>query len=45
MIKSEADLREQEARIRNLEKQAEVEEAKDTTVIVQFEEDISKWSK
>ena len=43
-VKSDADMREQEARIRNLEKQAE-EEVKDTTVVVQFEEDISKWSK
>lgn len=43
-VKSEADIREQEARIRNLEKQAEAE-VKDTTVIVQIEEDISKWSK
>lgn len=43
-VKSDADMREQEARIKNLEKQAE-DEVKDTTVIVQFEEDISKWSK
>jgi hypothetical protein len=43
-VKSEADIREQEARIRNLEKQAE-SEVKDTTVIVQFEDDISKWNK
>ena len=44
-IKSEADAREQEARIRNLEKQAEADEKIDTTVTVKFEEDISKWSK
>lgn len=44
-LKSDADMREQEARIRNLERQAEGDEVKDTTVIVQFEEDISKWSK
>lgn len=43
-VKSEADIREQEARIRNLEKQAEAE-VKDTTVIVQFEDDVTKWSK
>ncbi len=43
-VKSDIDLREQEARIKNLEKQAEGE-VTDTTVIVQFEEDISKWSK
>ena len=44
-IKSDIDLREQEARIAKLQKEAEAEEEKDTTVIVQFEEDISKWSK
>lgn len=44
-VKSEADMREQEARIRNLEKQAEADEKIDTTVTVKFEEDISKWSK
>ena len=44
-FKSDADMREQEARIRNLEKQAEAEERTDTTVTVKFEEDISKWSK
>jgi hypothetical protein len=43
-VKSEADIREQEARIKNLEKQAE-DEVRDTTVTVKFEEDISKWSK
>lgn len=45
MLKTELDKREQEARIRNLEKQAEADDDKDTTVIVQFEDDISKWSK
>ena len=44
-FKSDADMREQEARIRNLEKQAEADEKIDTTVTVKFEEDISKWSK
>lgn len=43
-IKSGADIREQEARIAKLQKEAE-DEVKDTTVIVQFEEDITKWSK
>ena len=43
-IKSDADMREQEARIAKLQKEAE-DEVKDTTVIVQFEEDITKWSK
>lgn len=44
-IKSAADMKEQEARIAKLQKEAEGDENKDTTVIVQFEEDISKWSK
>jgi flagellar motility protein MotE (MotC chaperone) len=43
-VKSEADIREQDARIKKLEKEIEAE-AKDTTVIVQFEEDITKWNK
>jgi hypothetical protein len=45
MLRSDIDIREQEARIRNLEKQAEADENKDTTVIVQFDDDISRWSK
>ena len=44
-FKSDADMREQEARIRNLEKQAEADANIDTTVTVKFEEDITKWSK
>ena len=43
--KSAIDLKEQEARIRNLEKQAEADETKDTKVIVQLEGEISDWSK
>ena len=43
-IKSEADMREQEARIAKLQKEAE-DEVKNTTIIVQFEEDITEWSK
>lgn len=43
--KSAIDLKEQEARIRNLEKQAEADETKDTKVIVQLEGDISEWAK
>lgn len=43
-VKSEADKLEQMARIKKLQKEAE-DEVKDTTVIVQFEEDITKWSK
>lgn len=45
MIRSEADLREQEARIAKLRREAEADVVKDTKVIVQFEEDISEWSK
>ena len=44
-VKSEADIREQEARIAKLQREAQEDEARDTTVIVQFEEDITKWSK
>lgn len=44
MVKSEADIREQEARIANLQKQAEIDTG-DTTVVVQLEGDIDKWSK
>ena len=45
MIRSEADLREQEARIAKLRREADADVIKDTKVIVQFEEDISEWSK
>ena len=45
MIKSDADLREQEARIANLRKQAESDEKADATVIVEFEGETGKWSK
>jgi hypothetical protein len=44
MLKSEADMREQEARIAKLRKETE-EEKKDTSVVVQFKGDIDKWSK
>lgn len=43
-FKSAADMREQEARIRNLEKQAQ-EEDKDTTVIVKFDDDTDNLSR
>lgn len=43
MLKSEADMREQEARIAKLRKESE-EEDKETTVIVQFDDDTKKWS-
>ena len=42
--KSDADMREQEARIEKLRKEAEAEAQTETTVTVKFEEDISKWS-
>lgn len=44
MLKSELDRREQEARIRNLEKQAEAEE-KDNEIKVTIESDIAEYSK
>lgn len=44
-FRSEADMREQEARIAKLQREAQEDDAKDTTVIVQFEEDIAKWNK
>ena len=43
-IKSDADMREQEARIAKLKKEAEDDTQTETTVTVKFEEDISKWS-
>lgn len=43
-VKSEADAREQEARIAKLRKEAEDDAPTETTVTVKFEEDISKWS-
>lgn len=43
-FKSEADIREQEARIAKLRKEAEEDAQTETTVTVKFEEDISKWS-
>lgn len=44
MIKSEADLREQEVRIRNLEKQAEADD-RDTEIKVVIESDLDAYSK
>lgn len=44
-IKSDSDLREQEARIKRLEQECEKATDVDTTVVVKYEEDISKWSK
>lgn len=44
-IKTSLDIEEQKARIANLKKQAERDEDVDTTVNVQFEGDLEKWSK
>lgn len=44
MIKSDADMREQEARISKLQKDAEGDGAKDTTVVVHIEGDAERWS-
>lgn len=45
MIKSEADLREQDARIRNLEKQAEAEDKSDNEIKVTIEGGLDEYSK
>ena len=45
MIKSDADMREQEARIKNLQRQAEAEEKKDNTIIIQFAEGSEDYAK
>lgn len=45
MIRSDADLREQEARIRNLEKQAEAEEKNDNEIKVTIECGLDEYSK
>lgn len=42
-VKSEADMREQEARIAKLRKEAESDDQTEAIVTVKFEEDISKW--
>lgn len=44
-IKTKLDIEEQKARIANLKRQAERDEDIDTTVVVQFEGDLNKWSK
>lgn len=44
MIKSDGDLREQEARILKLQKDAEGDGVKDTTVVVHIEGDAERWS-
>lgn len=45
MIKSDSDIREQEARIRNLEKQAESEEKEDKEIRVVIEGNLDNFSK
>lgn len=45
MIRSEADMREQEARIANLRKQAEAEEKKDNTIVIQFAEGSEEYAR
>lgn len=45
MIKSEADIREQDARIRNLERQAEADDKVDSEITVVIEGDLGKYSK
>ena len=45
MIKSEADLREQDARIRNLEKQAEADDKNDNEIKVTIEGGLDEYSK
>lgn len=42
MLKSDADVREQEARIDKLKKESS-DEKKETTVIVQIDDDLKKW--
>lgn len=44
-VKSDIDLREQEARIRNLERQAKEEDQGDKHVIITLDGDLSKYSK
>lgn len=44
-VKSDLELREQEARIRNLEKQAIAEEQADKHIVIQIDGDLSKYSK
>lgn len=44
-VKSDLELREQEARIRNLEKQASAEEQTNKSIVIQIDGDLSKYSK
>ena len=45
MVKSEADLREQEARIRNLERQADADDKVDSEITVVIEGNLGKYSR
>ena len=45
MIRSEADMREQEARIAKLRKEAEKEERGDNTIVIQFAEGSEEYAK
>ena len=45
MLKSASDLREQEARIRNLERQAEADDKVDSEITVVIEGDLGKYSR
>lgn len=43
-VKSDADIREQEARIAKLQKDAQDDAVKDTTVVVKFDDDLKDYS-
>ena len=45
MIRSDADMREQEARIRKLQKEAEKEEHSDSTIFIEFAEGSEEFAK
>lgn len=45
MIRSDLDMKEQEARIKNLQKQAEAEDKSDNTIIIQFSEGSEEYAK
>jgi hypothetical protein len=45
MIRSEADMREQEARIAKLRKEAEAEEKKDNTIVIQFADGSEEYAR
>jgi hypothetical protein len=45
MVKSDADMREQEARIAKLQKEAEKEEKADNTIVIQFAAGSEEYAK